>query len=321
MRYKSESKLIQCRPRSPKASLSVLKLAGGSALLLLVSLVAFASAAQARDPEANSVWAPGAITLDGQRTDWPENSISSLPDVKGASFGVCNDSQNVYVMLCFQNDQWARVIKMGGLTVWLDPQGKKKKQFMLKLVGGPSWEEIMKASGRTPRQNQRTPGDSGQESGRERMRRADTVFTCMQKDYLEEKAIPINGKEGPAAAFAIDKGFFVYEFSVPLRESSVLYYGLGTQPGQAISVGLVWGDIDRSSMRGQGNESGFQMGDRPGRGGFGGGGGFPGGMGRGGGHREGGEGGEGQRQMPQKEEVWLRARLASTDAPSKTETK
>lgn len=318
MRHNSNSNRLPNELRKRGITLPRLNEIVPCVLLLLSSVLAFTLVAEAKDSETNSIWTPSTITLDGQRTDWPGNSISSLPDVKGASFGVCNDSQNVYVMLCFQNDQWARVIKMGGLTVWLDPQGKKKKQFMLKLVGGPGWEEIMKASGRSPRPNQRTPSDSDQENGRERMRRSDTVFTCMQKDYLEEKAIPINGKEGPAAAFAVDKGFFVYEFSVPLRESSVLYYGLGAQPGQAISVGLVWGDIDRSNMGGQRNETGFQMGDRPGRGGFGGGG-FPGEMGRGGGRREGG--GEGQRQMPQKEEVWLKARLASTESADKTDSK
>jgi hypothetical protein len=290
-------------------------------LALLFLCTRFAPTAQCKDATVAAQWTQQIVTFSGQRSDWPNGSIGSL-EGKEASLGLSNDSQNVYVMLFFRNEQWARMIKSTGLTLWLDPQGKKKKQFMVKLVGGPSWEDLMKASGRDPaKQQDRMP--PGMDYKMKEKQGSDTTFTCFQKDYIIEKPIPLNGQEGPAAVFATDKGFFIYEFSVPLKESSVLYYGLGARPGQNISLGLIWGEMDQEHMRGKGEGSEGGMGGGMG-GGPGGGGGMGGGMGGPGGGMGPGGGPGGQRgggfKMPEKQEVWLKVQLAvpeSETAPQK----
>jgi hypothetical protein len=298
-------------------------------LVLLFLCTRFAPTAQCKDATVVSKWTPQSVTLSGQRADWPNGSIGSLED-KEASLGLCNDSHHVYVMLFFRNPQWALMIKSTGLTVWLDPQGKKKKQFMVKLVGGPSREELMKASGKDPfrQQGQMPPG---MDERRNDKNRSDTAFTCFQKDYIIEKSIPLSGQEGPAAGFATDQGFFVYEFSVPLKESSVLYYGLGARPGQTISLGLIWGEMDQAKMRERGEDSergmGGGMGGGPGGGGglgddmgggMGSGMGGPGGMGMGGERR--GRPGEGFK-MPEKQEVWLKVQLAAPESETAPQRK
>jgi len=38
---------------------------------------------------------------------------------------LCNNSENLYVLFRFNNPEWARAIRMGGVTLWLDNTGKK----------------------------------------------------------------------------------------------------------------------------------------------------------------------------------------------------
>ena len=291
-----------------------------TALVLICLSTQFISKAWCKDTEISSVWTGHQIAIDGLRGDWPEGSLSTLPD-REASFGLSNDSTFVYVMLSFRNPQWARTIKMSGLTVWLDPGGKKKKIFMVKLIGGPTREEIMKASGRIKDSADEARFSQGQERMGERFQKKDTVLLCSQADYLVEKPIPLDGSQGPASAFGVDHSFFVYEFKVPLKESDVMYYGLGVKPNKPISVGLIWGDMDRSKM--DGDRGGFHGGMGGMGGGMGGGpegpggdmGEMPGGGGRGG-PGGGGMGGPGGRRMPEKQEVWIKATLAAPTSPA-----
>ncbi len=245
--------------------------------------------------------------LDGKLSEWPEGTTTFLGTPE-ATVGIANDSEKVYVLVAFRKPEWARMIRMSGITLWFDNEGKKHKDFMVRFIGGPTRDQIRALFGFG--ENQRQGQDSTEYQ--ERMREADTVsenrLICFQKDYLTDKPIPLDGSQGPAAAYGIDNGFFVYEFSVPLKKSTVMYYGLGAPPTQEIGIGLIWGEFDKGKMREGGPE--FRGGFPPG--GIGGGGERPEGPeGMGGGRRGGREGYPGGRgEMPQKQEVWLKAQMA-----------
>lgn len=282
-------------------------------LLLLISAMPLLG----KGIDVVSPYVDSAPVLDGQTTDWPNQSSTFIKE-KDVLVRVCNDSQNVYVMLGFRNAQWAGIIKRSGLTLKLDPQAKNKDAFTVKLVDGPPIEQIRAMIGSDSANINRMPPDMGERPEMEnRMRGHDRQpereFICSKKGYLIDKPIPLDGSQGPAAGFGLENGFFAYEFSIPLGESSVRYYGLGTKAGQKISIGLIWGEMDKGKMGG---------GPPGGGGGFpGGGGGMPSG-GRGG--RGGGIGGTpsggpgGKSGMPEKQEIWLKAQLSLPEStPSK----
>jgi hypothetical protein len=254
----------------------------------------------AGDEQWDSKLVPQGVALTGKRVDFPAGTLAML-EKQEASLGLCNDSQYLCVMLAFRNPMYARTIRKGGLTVWLDASGKKAKDFMIKYTGGPTREQMMALRKQgTEMQERQMPPEM-----RERMNEMEVdsapVFICYQKDRISEKPIPVDGSEGPSAVFGVDQGFCVYEFKIPLQESTVRFYGVGVKQGQKISVGFIWGEF--SQERG-GSHMGFS-GGMPG-----GGGGMrpPDGMGEG--PRDGGRGG-GMRgmQMPQKQEVWVKAKL------------
>lgn len=271
---------------------------------ILLLLISTAYDATAGDEQWDSKLVSHGVILNGKRADFPAGTLAML-EKQEASFGLCNDSQYLYVLLAFRNPMYARAIRRGGLTVWLDAGGKKAKEFMIKYTGGPTREQMMTLRKQgTEMQERQMPPEM-----RERMNEMEVdsapVFICYQKDRIAEKPIPVDGSEGPSAVFGIDQGFCVYEFKIPLKESEVRNYGMGVKQGQKFSVGLVWGEMSQERR-----EPRMEFGGgRPGGGGDG----MlpPGGMGGGPGGGSGGPGGGMMHrgQMPQKQEVWVKAKL------------
>jgi hypothetical protein len=285
-------------------------------VISLLTMVLLCSLLWGKNTELTSHKAAPGFKVDGKLGDWSEESMTYLEEQQ-VTVALSNDSANIYVLVCSRKPDIARLIRMTGLSVYLDAKGEKQKDFYLKFTGGPTREQIAAVSGETPSDSsrQRPQEGRGRRGGPDQQR--EPKFICFQKDVIAEKEIPMDGSEGPAAAFGVDKSFFVYEFSVPLKESGVRFYGIGVPATSKIGLGLLWGEVDRSKMR-------EGMGGGPG--GMGGGGGMPGGGGggpEGGGPGGGGGmggpgggqggppgGGRGGFETPKKQEVWLKVQLA-----------
>ena len=290
-------------------NLSKLSRWGAAFLLLLISATYDASA---KDEQWDSKMTPQGVTLTGKRADFPAGTMAMLEDQK-ASFGLCNDSQYLYVMLALRDPMYAGMIRRTGLTIYIDGKGKKSKDFMIKYVGGPSREQMMTLRRQGTEMPERDMTPEMRERMQERMNGPDTArgteFVCYQKDRIAEKPIPVDGAEGPSAVFGVDQGFCVYQFKIPLRESEVRNYGIGAKQGQKFSVGLIWGEMAQERRENRmgfgggpgGGGGGMEPPDGMGGGRMGGRGGGPGG-GPGGGMMRGGG-------MPEKQEVWVKSKL------------
>lgn len=286
-------------------------------LALLVILVGTAGQAVAKDDRLPSLWSGQAITIDGHIRDWPESAGLFLSEQK-ATIAASNDSKYLYLQFRTRDPRWIRAIQMTGLTFYVDPKGGKKKDFFIRFTGGPTREQMRALMAANPEFNRRERPDRNRDRrnmppGTRPMDAMDDasldtvpVFTCFVKDQIVEKQIPLDGAEGPAAAFDTSMGFFVYEFRVPITGSEVRNYGVTAPPGREISVGVIWGEM---RMDGEQQRPSFGMGDdmpMGGGGGMGSGmGGPPGGMGRGG------------FQRVEKQELWLKTTLASDATKAK----
>jgi hypothetical protein len=268
---------------------------------LLITLLLAASAVRGSDKvRITSALADSIITVDGRAGDWPETALRYFPDEE-AVMGVAHDSTSLYLMVRFRDEKWVRAVSMAGFKWEFESKGDSAQKVTLVFRGGtPS--QARDSGGMRPR-----GGESALPEGRGPMlgpgdRR---TFTCAIKDRIEEKEIPVDGAEGPAAAFAIDQGLYTYEFSIPRAKGAVRYYGLGISQEDRLTVKATWGDMIemRRGMSGPGGRPEGGMGAPPG-------GGIPGGMGggMGGGMPPGGGpgGGMGSRpDMPEKHEVTL----------------
>ena len=269
-------------------------------VLLLTGLSLLAGC---KSQEVQTHWAAKPVKVDGEVTEWPGGSTVYFEDI-GVQLGLQNDNNDLYLLFRFSNQAWARAIRMGGVTLWLDNSGKKKKDFGIRYCGGPPLSELQMtgASSRggfretlTPEQQQRL--QNAEEAA------ADQI-TVIEKKSNREITLSPDGSGGPAASFASPQGIYTYEFSIPLEKGDVFDHGIGAQPGETVSLGLEWGGMSREDRQKT------MQGMRPG-----GGAGPPGGMGggppggRGGGPGGGPRGGPGMK-APEKQELWVKTQLA-----------
>lgn len=80
------------------------------------------------------------IIVDGKANDWPINWIQDKE--KMFSYNVCADEQLLYVRVMTSDYFTKRKMAAFGFTLWLDPEGKKKKKLGLRFpTGGAEAEE------------------------------------------------------------------------------------------------------------------------------------------------------------------------------------
>lgn len=80
--------------------------------------------ASAQDSEPNK-WAPANIKIDGQATEWPK-PLQFYNNVTKLFYTIANDKENIYVIVSIPDPQSQMKIMRSGLTVSLNPSGKKK---------------------------------------------------------------------------------------------------------------------------------------------------------------------------------------------------
>jgi hypothetical protein len=275
---------------------------GGSGVksLLLLILVGLILSMTCKTQKVQTQWSAEPVKVDGEMTEWPSGSTVYFED-SGVQLGLRNDNQNLYILFRFSNQAWERAIRRGGLTLWWDNSGKKKKDFGIRYAGGPSFPEMQRGemSNRggfwdslTPEQKQRIT-DMQTASANQ--------IIVINKKSNQEIAISADGSSGPAVSFGSPQGTYTYEFSIPLQKSDVSRYGIGAQPGQTISLGLEWGGSNGRDRNRMMPEGGGMGGGPPGGGG----------MPPGGGHPHGGGRGGFGMQASEKQEIWVKTQLAS----------
>jgi len=280
-------------------------------VLFLSTLIILILSLSCKSTEVQTNWSATPVNIDGEMNDWTNTPTVYFEDSE-VQLGLRNDRENLYVLFRFSNQTWAKAIQMGGVTLWLDNSGKKKKDFGIRYAGGPPISEMQKGGmhnrggfwdSLTPEQQQHfTDMQTAQ---------AHQIIVINKKSN-QERTISADGSSGPSVSFGSSQGAYTYEFSIPLEKSDVSHFGIGAQPGQAICLGLEWGGKNESDRKRIIEEGGGGM-DMPpeGRGGMPPGGGPHGGMG--GGPHGGGRGGPNM-QTPEKQEIWVKTSLASPPA-------
>jgi hypothetical protein len=272
---------------------------GAAKALLSSALLGFILITGCNTQEVQTYWSAAPVKVDGEMTEWPSGSTAYFEDL-GVQLGLRNDDQNLYLLFRFNNQNWARAIRMGGMTLWLNNSGKKKKDFGIRYTGGPSLsdQKMLGTSDRGGFRQAMTP----EQQQRFLEMEQDTVgqITVVDKKSNQEMTMRADGSGGMVVSFSSSQDIYTYEFSIPLHKGDVFDCGIGAEPGQAISLGVEWGGMskeDREKMR-------EGMGGGPPGGGSGP---PPGGMGGG---PPGGKGGGRGMQPTEKQELWVKTQLA-----------
>ena len=284
----------------------IIKVLVRSSLFTIFSIAILSVASVAKTHKVTTSWVDHEFSIDGNMKEWFDVESKYLSDQE-ASVSICNDEKFLYILFKTREAKWARTIKMTGLNLYINKDGKNKKDFFIRFKGGPNSDQLKAmAGGMNERESRafresRMPAEM-RKKYEQTMNDNTQTLICSINDNVN-KVVPLDGAEGPAAAFDTSNGFFVYEFKIPLDKGKDRYYGIGIEPGHKIAIGAEWGDMGDFRRRQAGEFGGGQM---PGGGGRppGGGGGFDGGR-----RRMGGDGGN-RPKMPTKQEVWFKTKIA-----------
>lgn len=170
-------------------------------MFLLLTLLSSTLLAGCKTQEVQTHWSATPVKIDGEMNDWANTPKVYFED-SGLQLGLRNDGENLYILFRFNNEAWARAIRRGGLTLWFDNSGKKKKDFGVRYYGGPSLPDLQKmrpsseggfGEALTPEQQQRLL---------DMEKATDDKITIIDKKNNQEIAIRTDGSSGPAVCFA-----------------------------------------------------------------------------------------------------------------------
>ena len=276
---------------------------GKKIISYIIFLVFFSFPIFGKKPIHKSVYYADSILINAVLDEWPESLIYNKV---GFDYYVMNDSTHLYICMRISEQEVSRKVQRFGFTIWIDPDGKKKKRYGINF---PMKQNVrlnpMKLEQDFSAYEKRTEKSALNELFEKKM----LLTGFYEKD--EEQIVNPEFFKGLKVAFMnLGLSGIFYEFSIELiliTEDPQLYFN----GEKLLSVGFESGFLDMNAQRPTGNrmKSGAMRGGGAGRSG---GGGMPGGQRPpSGGQR--GQGGD-MNNMNQQTKYWIKSiQLCSSD--------
>jgi hypothetical protein len=194
--------------------------------------------------ELVSHWATDPVTVDGRGDEWVDIALNRV-EAADLSWGIMNDSDNLYFLLVTWNGVLAHSIENDGVTLWFDGKGGKAKDFGVHVSSATS-----------------TDGGT-------------MAATILAKGKARLAA---NQTNGPAAAAGRQDRLWSYEVRVPMSLDPAATQAIKVTPGTKLAIGVEMtapempekAGMSESPVRGERRGPGGGMGGPMGGGGMGG---------------------------------------------------
>jgi hypothetical protein len=210
-----------------------------SIILIAFVTVVFAATGFAKDDPVDSQWAAAPASIDGMNTEWGNIPMNQYKKTK-VEYAFMNGQDNLFILFIFKDPKYLSSINWTGLTVWLNDEGKKKKdlgiRFVRKEITADDYIAILEKQ-------------AGQQMPEERKNqiRQNKNYVLFDQELINKKAENYDeDAEKPKfqdAAFRLgqtEKGI-IFEFSISYLKLAELGVGFGAEPGDMIRVGFEWG--------------------------------------------------------------------------------
>lgn len=215
-------------------------------------------------PTIQGRWKDREIKIDGDYRDW-ESSLYHFEDA-GIYAGVLRDE--TYLYLCVSSSDPARVRQAlhGGLTVWFDATGGRKKSLGIRFpVGAPS------PAGERPPRTGRGGEPPNFQKLLERFTGPEREIELL-RDSSASRRMLVADAAGLDVQIGLVEDVLTYELRIPLAASPEFPYAIAASPVQTVSVGLMTtalggrraprpGDSDSSGGRSGRDEPSWGQGD------------------------------------------------------------
>lgn len=209
-------------------------------VLLLFSILIFTQGC--KEIEMTSQWNQHDIEIDGIDVEW-SGSYNFLEDAK-VVIGARNDSMYLYLAFKTVDNQIRQKIIGNGLTLWIDPSGKKEKSFGIHYpIGMMEWNQSQLYN----------PADWGTPEEREKRLKEKSKIMLNELEIItpvgsSQHNYSMSNPYGIELALKDTVGTLVYELKIPLTQPGISMYDLNLITGSKVNIGIETGEIDRQSM-------------------------------------------------------------------------
>ena len=222
-------------------------------VLALAVLIVPSSAKDMRIIE--SKWTATPVQVDGNNQDWAQDPLEQNKDYN-LGYAFRNDAELLYLQFTFNNNRYMSSIDFSGLTIWLNAEGKEKKNYGLHfwrkaITGDQLIQELEK-------QGQALPDEKKAEI---KSRPQYIIFAC---DPLDKKGKVVSLPGTDLATFRTSKigTAIVFEYQIPLALLQDPAAATKWDSAQPLKVGFEWGGSTEEMRKNQA----AMMGDRGGPG-------------------------------------------------------
>jgi hypothetical protein len=208
-------------------------------ILVTFMLVAVLSSPLLAKDAYKSTWNTAQMSVDGTEFDW-QDATPFFEKKVAADYAFKNDANFLYVLFKFKDPKkFMSSISWTGMTVYLDPNGKKKKDYFInfrkKQITAEEFITKMEAE----------QGPLSQEDKDKIMVNEFYVDHDIQVTNKKAKTQTLEKVEGMVPAIfranPAEDGIYIWEFAIPLARPAEMAPGIGAAPGQQIKVGFHWG--------------------------------------------------------------------------------
>ena len=194
----------------------------------------------AKEKIIKSVWADNPVKIDGIMTEWKDDALNVEDKVK-VDLAFKNNDNFLFVFFKFNDKKFLSTIEHTGITLWINTQGKKKKdlgvKFTKKQISADEYIAMLEKS-----QGPVSEEQKGQ-------LRQSASYTISQAETVDRKGKPLDQNTenksmgGSAYNVSIQKDSVFYEFRVAIRSMPENVLGKATTPGEILKIGFEWGGL------------------------------------------------------------------------------
>jgi hypothetical protein len=194
------------------------------------------------DSKVECKWTASPVKIDGSNNDWAGDPLTAEKKVK-VDYAFRNDSENLYVLFIFNDPKFLSTINQTGMTLWLNTEGKKGKdygiKFNIKTITADTYIALVeKQVGALP------------EEKKNEIKKTPT-YRIFQNEVIDKEGedfIITGGPAAPAFMLRPGKNMMIYEFRIPLKKGEGQPVGIGTEPGKDIKIGFEWGGLTKEMI-------------------------------------------------------------------------
>lgn len=207
-------------------------------LFIFVMIITLCTMAMAKDPY-KSVWNTAQMSVDGTDFDW-QDAFPAFEKKVAVEYAFKNDANFLYVLFRFKDPKkFMSTVSWTGMTVYLDANGKKKKDYFInfrkKQITADEFIANLEAQ----------QGQLSQEDKDKIRANEFYVDHDVQVSNKKAKSQSLEGVEGIVPAiFRANQSqdeTYLWEIAIPLARPADMAPGIGAAPGQQIKVGFHWG--------------------------------------------------------------------------------